>query len=85
MQSYLAPIQLDTQWREVKLLRIGRFALYYLELDTEAGGIWDLGMKNWQSLDPTEVRAVKRAMEIIEGKRSLDLLDLPLSNQNVNQ
>ncbi len=62
----------------VRLLRLGRIALFYLSGDGTAG-IWDAEAKNWRQLDPAYALTLRHACDMAERKRAVELLGLPVS------
>ncbi len=66
-----------TQTR-VRLLRLGRIALFYQSGDG-AVGIWDAESGDWRQLDATYALTLRHACDMAERKRAVELLALPVS------
>ncbi|BDQ35872.1 DUF3450 domain-containing protein [Pseudodesulfovibrio nedwellii] len=63
---------------QVSVFRLGRTALFYQAADGSAAGIWDKSSASWVSLDHEYVRTLRRARDMAERKRSVELLELPI-------
>jgi seryl-tRNA synthetase len=72
-----AEITVAGQLKQVKLLRVGRIGLYALTLDTQNAYVWNGKQGQWLARD-RDVRAVAEAIEMVEGKRIIDLSRLPV-------
>lgn len=69
---------LDGEKSLVKILRLGRAALYSVTLDGQQARIWNPKSRTW-SLLPVEVgEAILKTMDMVEQKRAADLVSLPL-------
>jgi hypothetical protein len=73
-----AEIMLDGERTRVDLLRLGRIALFYKTGDNRRFG-WRLkNDESWREIEGTEVRAVKRAFDIVDKRQAAQLVRLPL-------
>ncbi len=63
---------------QVSVFRLGRTALYYQTNDGSAAGIWDADLGAWKPLDPAFARILRRAKDMAERKRAVELLALPV-------
>ena len=65
--------------KSVKLLRIGRVALYYVTDDNNECAIWDNDTKSWHKLDSWHYsHKLNRAIRIASKKGAPNLLSLPI-------
>ncbi len=62
----------------VRVLRLGRIALFYVTGDGTLAGKWDRDSKSWQSLEKKYGRVIVKTMDIVEQKRAVEFVDLPL-------
>jgi len=63
---------------EVSLLRIGRVAMYYLSLDGTRVGRWNGDTRQWEPLDKSHIRTIRRVLDMAERKRSVEIVRIPL-------
>lgn len=59
-------------------LRIGRTALYRLTLSAKTAWIWDKSTAQWQELEPSVLRDVRKAQDVARQTAAPELLTLPL-------
>jgi len=71
-------IELDGQPTQVTVFRLGRTALYYQAEGAGAAGVWDRSSGSWRALDDEFARTLRRAGEMAQRKRAVELLTLPL-------
>lgn len=62
----------------VKLLRLGRTALFYQTLDAKESGYWNARENTWQKIASGYGAAIGRAMDMAQRKRAIELLDIPI-------
>jgi hypothetical protein len=62
----------------VNVFRLGRLNLFYLSLDRESCGFYNIAEKSWQPLSPVYLRDIRAAVEIATKRRTAELLTLPL-------
>ena len=62
----------------VRVLRLGRVALYYLTLDGRQAGWYNQRLKLWQPLTTAAGEAVKEALRMALKQRAFDLVRLPV-------
>jgi hypothetical protein len=62
----------------VNVFRLGRLNLFYLSLDRESCGFYNIAKKSWQPLSPVYLRDIRAAVEIATKRRTAELLTLPL-------
>ena len=72
-----AVLTLDNKPIEVRLLRIGRVALFYQTLDGKRCGYMDVD-GSWKDLPASFNSEITRALDMIEHRRAYDLIELPL-------
>lgn len=63
---------------QVSIFRLGRTALFYQTADGTGAGVWDRSTERWQPLDHGHVRTLRRAKDMADRKRAVELLDLPM-------
>jgi hypothetical protein len=64
----------DLDGRKVVFLKIGRIGLYYLSLDHQHCGAWDMANGQWRNLDDIDYRlAITKAIRIAKKQRSPEL------------
>ncbi|MBN2707344.1 MAG: DUF3450 domain-containing protein [Deltaproteobacteria bacterium] len=63
----------------VRVLRLGRVALYYLTLDGRQAGWYNQKLKGWQPLPAAAGEAVKEALRMALKQRAFDLVRLPVT------
>nr|WP_321256784.1 DUF3450 domain-containing protein [uncultured Pseudodesulfovibrio sp.] len=63
---------------QVSVFRLGRTALFYQASDGSAAGVWDKLSNSWEPLAQDYVRTLRRAREMAERKRAVQLLELPI-------
>ncbi len=63
---------------QVSVFRLGRTALYYQAADGSSAGVWDDASGSWRQLDSEFSRTLRRATEMAERKRAVELLELPV-------
>jgi len=78
IEAYEDTIERDGEKRTVEFLRIGRIGLYYLSLDGQEAGFWDLKKRQWTLLNKTFREPLKQAIRIAEKQAPPDLIKLPL-------
>ncbi|WP_324171090.1 DUF3450 domain-containing protein [Sulfurimonas sp.] len=71
---------LETQGlsKNVKFLRIGRIALYYVTENNKESAIWDKETKDWNILDAGYSKKLNKAIKIAAKKGVPNLLNLPM-------
>jgi len=62
----------------VSVFRLGRTALYYHAIDGTAAGYWNQETASWEPLDASFARTLRRAKDMADRKRAVELLDLPI-------
>lgn len=66
--------------KNVKFLRIGRIALYYVTENNKESAIWNKKTNNWHILDDSYVIKLNKAIKIAAKKSVPNLLTLPMFN-----
>ncbi|WP_457572223.1 DUF3450 domain-containing protein [Desulfovulcanus sp.] len=72
-----AVLTLDNKPTEVRLLRIGRVALFYQTLDGKRCGYMEAG-GTWKDLPASFNSEISKALDMIDHRRAYDLIELPL-------
>ena len=60
------------------IFRMGRVALFFLALDRESAGIFDVAKNQWRILDRTRVPAIEAVVEMAAKHRPMEVVALPL-------
>lgn len=68
----------DVQGREVEILRIGRSALFFLTLDHQTAGAWDVKAKRWQPVDAEYRASIKKGLRVAREVTAPAVLQLPM-------
>jgi hypothetical protein len=57
---------------------MGRVALFFLALDRESAGIFDVAKNQWHTLDKTRVPAIEAVVEMAAKHRPMEVVTLPI-------
>ena len=60
------------------IFRMGRVALFFLALDRESAGIFDVAKNQWHTLDKTRVPAIEAVVEMAAKHRPMEVVALPI-------
>lgn len=60
------------------IFRMGRVALFFLALDRESAGIFDVATNQWRTLDKAHVPAIEAVVEMAAKHRPMEVVTLPL-------
>ncbi len=71
-------LELDSGPVQVRVLRLGRMALFYQTPDCRISGRWNRHTEAWESIDPSYSRTLRQAMDMAQRKRAIELLNLPI-------
>ncbi|MEF2230775.1 MAG: DUF3450 domain-containing protein [Pseudodesulfovibrio sp.] len=71
-------LDLDGAPTQVTVFRLGRTALFYQATDGSSAGTWDRKAGAWTPLDQGVARTLRRAKDMAERKRAVELLELPI-------
>ena len=71
-------LDIDGTATQVTVFRLGRTALFYQATDGASAGVWDPRDGVWRPLDQGVARTLRRATEMAERKRAVELLELPI-------
>ena len=75
IETYEAPLG---EKSSVRYLRIGRTALYYLTRDDHELGIYNPNTQQFESLDSSHLREIKKGLKIANKQLAPELLHLPV-------
>lgn len=67
--------------KNVKFLRLGRVAFYYVSEDNKECGIWDNSLKRWVELDSSYRYKLNEAIKVASNKTVPMLLSVPMFTQ----
>lgn len=62
----------------VNILQVGRAGLYYQTFDGLESGYWNKSNGSWDELDSSHNPGITKAIRIVEGKETTDLMELPI-------
>lgn len=77
-----AGIEIDGKFKEMRLIHIGRVALFALSLEDEAYS-WNPNTASFVRLK--DFRGVNLALQMAEGKHIMDIVELPLQHSSVKE
>lgn len=60
------------------IFRMGRTALFFLALDRESAGIFDVANNQWHTLDKTRVPAIEAVVDMAAKHRPMEVVTLPI-------
>lgn len=60
------------------IFRMGRVSLFFLTLDRESAGLFDVASNQWRPLDKTEVPAIEAVVEMAAKHRPMEVVPLPI-------
>ncbi len=63
---------------EVVIFRLGRVAMLYMSLDGTQLGQWNHETKQWEPIPDDLYRNVRRALDIAQRKRTVEIVEIPL-------
>lgn len=78
MEKTESTLTLNGEPTQVYLFRLGRLALFYLSLDGSKAGRFNRKTGQWEALPRRDVGELSRAMEMVERKRAMELVTLPI-------
>ena len=71
-------LDLSGEPTQVTVFRLGRTALFYQATDGASAGVWNRAAAAWAPLDQGVARTLRRAKDMAERKRAVELLELPI-------
>ena len=60
------------------IFRMGRVSLFFLALDRESAGLFDVASNQWRPLDKTQVPAIEAVVEMAAKHRPMEVVPLPI-------
>lgn len=78
VEVYREKIVVDGTQVLADIFRMGRVALFFLALDRESAGIFDVAKNQWHTLDKTRVPAIEAVVEMAAKHRPMEVVTLPL-------
>ncbi len=78
VEVYREKIVVDGAEVLADIFRMGRVALFFLALDRENAGIFDVAANQWHTLDKTRVPAIEAVVEMAAKHRPMEVVALPL-------
>ncbi len=77
-EVYQDIITIEGQKRLVNIFRLGRINLFYLTLNREKCGFYNIAEKQWQPLSGLHLAEIETAVDIATKRETAELLTLPL-------
>ena len=78
VEVYREKIVVDGAEILADIFRMGRVALFFLALDRENAGLFDVAANQWHTLDKTRVPAIEAVVEMAAKHRPMEVVALPL-------
>jgi ABC-type transporter Mla subunit MlaD len=78
VEVYREKIVVDGTQVLADIFRMGRTALFFLALDRESAGIFDVAKNQWHTLDKTRVPAVEAVVDMAAKHRPMEVVTLPI-------
>ncbi len=78
IESREISLEINGEQKEVSVLQLGRLAIFYRSGDGSLIGRYNHDSGTWEALAPEYERAIRKAIEVAENKRVVELLDLPV-------
>lgn len=75
---YQDTISINGQKRLVNIFRLGRLSLFYLTLNRESCGFYNVAEKEWQTLSALHLPEIRAAVDIATKRKTPEILTLPL-------
>lgn len=85
IEAYQGEVNLDGDVRTVDFLRFGRVGLYFLSLDGNSAGVWNLYQSNWEPLDDEFKEQLAQGIRIARKQMPPNLIRLPVHPPLVSQ
>jgi Protein of unknown function (DUF3450) len=60
------------------IFRLGRVSLFFLSLDRESAGVFNVAQSQWLALDASHIPAIESGVEMAGKRRPVEILTLPL-------
>ena len=60
------------------IFRLGRVSLFFLSLDRESAGVFNVAQSQWLALDASHIPAMESGVEMAGKRRPVEILTLPL-------
>jgi len=78
IETYNDILTYDSLSKNVKYLRLGRAALYYVSDDNKECAIWNNSTKEWVKLDSSYIFKLNKAIKVASNKAIPSLLTIPM-------
>nr|WP_320190184.1 DUF3450 domain-containing protein [uncultured Desulfobacter sp.] len=78
VEVYREKIVVDGTQVLADIFRMGRVALFFLALDRESAGIFDVANNQWHTLNKTRVPAIEAVVEMAGKHRPMEVVSLPI-------
>ena len=78
VEVYREKIVVDGTQVLADVFRMGRVALFFLALDRESAGIFDVAKNQWHTLDKTRVPAIEAVVDMAAKHRPMEVVTFPI-------
>ncbi|WP_320042181.1 DUF3450 domain-containing protein [uncultured Desulfobacter sp.] len=78
VEVYREKIVVDGTQVLADIFRMGRVALFFLALDRESAGIFDVAKNQWHALDKARVPAIDAVVDMAAKHRPMEVVTLPI-------
>ncbi len=78
VEVYREKINMDGSEVLGDIFRMGRVSLFFLTLDRESAGIFDVAKNQWRPLDKIQVPAIEAVVEMAAKHRPMEVVPLPI-------
>lgn len=78
VEVYREKIVVDGTQVLADIFRMGRTALFFLALDRESAGIFDVANNQWHTLENTRVPAIEAVVDMAAKHRPMEVVTLPI-------
>lgn len=84
IEAYQGDLSVGGEVLKVDFLRVGRMGLYYLSLDEQKAGYYDVAEKGFKTLDKQYLKNIKQAVKVAKKHSAPNVLILPINTQRIN-
>lgn len=84
LEAYEDQIEIDGQLAAVEVLRVGRVALFYLTLDGNRAGRFDVARRRWVELGSAQLKPLQEAIAVAKKRIPPRLIQVPIEKTKVD-
>lgn len=78
IETYQAMVKHGNQTILANILRLGRLGLYYVTLDENGCGFFNIADNNWQQLPDSQIHSLQTGIDIAARRQPAEFLTIPL-------